>query len=316
MRTLSAAILLATLAALAAPAAAAAADDGVTPRLAVSLAPATVTVGDPITVTASLELPRPGAPASLEVAESGRGEVQRLDEPRLERTPSGDGERLTWTFRVAAFRPGRFELAPPVVRLGADPSLEIPVDSRLRIEVRSVLEGADDTAPAPSAAPRPMPLGAAPWWTLAALAAAVVAAGIALARRPPPAAPPPPVPALPPFVELERALAALGGTGAGAGHASLSRALRRYLGRALAFPALESTTAEIAHRLGRRGAVDPGHVRRIRRLLGECDGVKFARRPADEGELEARRQEALAIAREIEHALVPSAPPGPPGAAP
>jgi hypothetical protein len=89
----------------------------------------------------------------------------------------------------------------------------------------------------------------------------------------------------------------------------VSRALRRYLGRALAFPALESTTAEIARRLRRRGAVDPGVAGRIRRLLGECDGVKFARRATDADELRARRDDALAIARELDVALAPAAPP-------
>lgn len=288
----------------------------VAPRLSVTLEPATVTVGDPITVTASIELPGRGLPASLEVADSPGGEIERLEEPRLERVPAGEGERLTWTFRAAIFRPGRFELPPPVVRLAGDPPLEIALDSPLRVEVRSVLEGTDDAAPAPPARPRALPRGAALWWTLAAFAAALVVAAIVLARRTPPAVGAAVAPALPPFAELERTLAGLEGSDAVAGHAAVSRALRRYLGRALAFPALESTTAEIARRLGHRGAVDPALARRIRRLLGDCDGVKFALRPTDAPALAARRDEALAIARELELALAPAAPPAAPEGAP
>jgi hypothetical protein len=303
MRTALAAF---ALAALAAPAAAGAAPA----RLTVALEPATVTVGDPITVTATVELPRPALPATLEVDDARSGEIRRLDEPRLERAAAGAGERLTWRYRVAAFRPGRFELAPPLVRLAGDPPVELATDSKLRLEVRSVLAGADDAAPAPPVAPRALPRDSAVGWTLAALAAAVAAAALALARRslplPGSAAGLPP---LPPLAELEQALAALDPADVAAGHAAVSRALRRYLGRALAFPALESTTAEIARRLRGRGAVDPGLAGRIRRLLGECDGVKFARRPADAVALAARRDETLAIARELEAALAPAAPP-------
>jgi hypothetical protein len=306
MRSPLAALALAVL--VAAPAGA----DAVPPRLSVTLEPATVTVGDPITVTATIELPRRGLPATLELDDSRRGEIQALDAPRLERTAAGEGERLTWTFRAAVFRPGRFELAPPVVRLAGDPPLEIAFDAPLRVEVRSVLEGAADTAPAPPAPPRALARGAALWWTLAALAAAVVAAALALARQPPPPAGAAVAPALPPLAELERALESIPTADAVAGHAAVSRALRRYLGRALAFPALESTTAEIGRRLRGRGAVDPGLAGRIRRLLGECDGVKFARRPTDAAELAARRDAALAIGRELEAALAPAAPPAAP----
>lgn len=301
MRARLATLLFATLAAPAAGV--------VAPRLGVSLEPSTVTVGDPITVTSTLELPRPGLAATIAIPESPSSDVRALDPPRLDRQPAGTGERLTWTYRVAIFRPGRFELAPPSVQLAGDPPLDLAVDSKLDVEVRSVLAGEEDAAPAPPVPPRPLPRGAAPWWTLAALAAAVVASAIALARRPPPAPAAAPAPALPALVELEQALAALDPTDAVAGHATVSRALRRYLGRALAFPALESTTAEIARRLRRRGAVDPGVAGRIRRLLGECDGVKFARRATDADELRARRDDALAIARELDVALAPAAPP-------
>jgi hypothetical protein len=292
------------LAALAAPAAGAGA-----PRLAATLEPATVTVGDPITVTATMELPGTGLPVTIELADSPPGDVRALDAPRLVRQPAGAGERLTWTFRIAIFRPGRFEIAPPVAHLSGDPPLEVAADSKLEVEVRSVLAGDDDGAPAPAVPPRPLPRGAGPWSTLAALAAAVVAAAIALARRPPPEAAAAAAPRLPPFAELERTLADLDPADAVAGHAAVSRALRRYLGRALSFPALESTTAEIARRLRGRGAVDPALAARIRRLLGDCDGVKFARRTTDASELRARRDDALALARELESALAPAAPP-------
>lgn len=299
---------LAALALVALAVPAARADTG-PPRLAVTLEPATVTVGDPISVTATLELPEAGLPVTLVLADSPAGDIRALAAPRLVRRPAGAGERLTWTFPLAVYRPGRFEIAPPVAHLAGDPPTDVAADSKLEVEVRSVLAGAEDATPAPPVPPRALPRGAAPWWTLAALAAAVVAAAIALARRPPPAPAAAAPPRLPPLAELEQALAGLDPADAVAGHAATSRALRRYLGRALAFPALESTTAEVARRLRGRGAVDPALAGRIRRLLGECDGVKFARRATDADELRARRDDALAIARELEVALAPAAPP-------
>src|SRR6202035_5249416 len=104
----------------------------------------------------------------------------------------------------------------------------------------------------PEAPLRPLPLGSRFWWTAAALAACSAAAGLLLWRRSrrtaeaaaAPLLPPPPAPL----------------------------ALRGYLGRALDFPAAESTTSEINRRLLARRLPAP-LVRRAIELLRGCDLV-------------------------------------------
>jgi hypothetical protein len=113
-------------------------------------------------------------------------------------------------------------------------------------------------------------------------------------------------PALPPLPELAAALAALAGEAPAPGHARLSAALRRYLGRALDFHAVESTTREIERQLAAR-RLDAALVARSARLLRDADQVKFARRDATSGELERRRQEALELAGAVEDHLHPPA---------
>ncbi|MGH9380028.1 MAG: hypothetical protein ACRD2Z_05400, partial [Thermoanaerobaculia bacterium] len=76
-------------------------------------------------------------------------------------------------------------------------------------------------------------------------------------------------------------------------HAGLSWAMRRFLGRSVGFPALESTTREVRRRLA--GFHLPTEtVRAAGELLTECDGVKFARRAP-----RAARRQLLAAARDL-----------------
>lgn len=304
--------LLAALALLSYSPALAAAALPAPPRFEVGLDRDSITVGDPVTVTARLLAPgAPLADAPVTLANVGDswGRAAVLEPPRLERVGAPGARQLVWTFRITAFAPGRIDLPPLEARFDLDPPRSERAAEPLALEVRSVLaaEG-DDLKPAPPAPPRPLPLPAAFWAAAAALALALAAAALALARRRAAAATAA-MPAPPPLAELEAALATLAGEEMVAGHRRLSSALRRYLGRRLAFPALEWTTTEIARRLGASG-LDPALPLRVRRLLAACDGVKFARRPAAPAELEARRDEAGALARELESALAPPAPPG------
>jgi hypothetical protein len=178
------------------------------------------------------------------------------------------------------------------------------------LEVRSVLPpDGDEIGPMPAAAPRPLPGGAAFFVTAGLLAAAIGAAALALARRAADATSAA-APRLAPRQELAAALAAVATDEPVAGHAALSRAVRRYFARTFEFPALESTTAQIGRRLTRAPGARPAPdlARAAVRLLGECDGVKFARRPTDAAALAARRDAALDLADAIEAGLAPVAP--------
>jgi len=278
--------------------------------LTVELAPTAITVGDPVAVTATLRLPPgevPGAAATLEGLTEDWGEATLLAPPALD--PPAGGGPLVWRFTLTAFRPGRIELPPLGVRLAGDPPRRVAGGGAV-LEVRSVLPpDGDEIGPMPAAAPRPLPGGAAFLVTAGLLAAAIGAAALALARRAA-GAPGSDAPRLAPRPELTAALAALADADPVGGHAALSRALRRYLARTFDFPALESTTAQIGRRLTRvpGAAPDPDLVRATVRLLGECDGVKFARRPTDAGALAARSAAAVELADAIESGLAPPEP--------
>lgn len=279
--------------------------------LALELTPASITVGDPVMATATLRLPpgeSPGAAATLEGLAQGWGEATLLTPPVLD--PRADAAApLVWRFTLTAFRPGRLELPPLIVRLGGDPPRRV-AGGGASLEVRSVLPpDGDEIGPMPAAAPRPLPGGAAFFVTAGLLTAAIGAAALALARRAADATSAA-APRLAPRQELAAALAAVATDEPVAGHAALSRAVRRYFARTFEFPALESTTAQIGRRLTRAPGARPAPdlARAAVRLLGECDGVKFARRPTDAAALAARREAALDLADAIEAGLAPVAP--------
>ncbi len=111
---------------------------------------------------------------------------------------------------------------------------------------------AAQATPMPPEPPRPLPRPSAALWTIGALALAIAAAAWFARRAGAGVAASSSTPALAPFPELEAALSALAGEAPAPGHARLSAALRRYLGRALGFPAVESTTREIERQLAAR----------------------------------------------------------------
>lgn len=275
------------------------------PVFEVALDETSITVGDPVTVTARLRLDASEARVQAEIVgvASTWGEAEVLEAPRPRPELGEEGERV-WTLRVTAFRPGRIELPPLEVRVGSDPPRTL-VATPVALEVVSVLPAAEqaDVRPEPPAPARSLPFPAPLGWTLAALATALVATAVVLARRSRPGAAAVPAPA--PLDELERALGALAVAEPAPGHVALSASLRRYLGRRLGFPALESTTTEVARRLAGRG-LEADLARRARRLLVECDAVKFAHRPTDGAELAQRIERGIALAREVESGLAPA----------
>jgi hypothetical protein len=267
----------------------------------VTLAPNGVTVGDHATATLTVRARAADLAADPLFPVWGKawGEAEIVAKGEPVKTAGPDGTAV-WEQRLVlrAFRPGSVPL-PPVgvdipLRAG---TLRAQTPGGLALAVRSVIpQGEKEPKPKPPAALRSLPFGARFWWT-AGLLGALCLAGLWLLRRWRGAAAPAEAarPALPPFEELAAELDRLAAEPSMLTlHTRLSLALRRYLGRRLPFPAVESTTAEIQRQLLSRRA--PGApTRQTVELLRACDLVKFARQEVDE----ARARERVAAARRL-----------------
>jgi hypothetical protein len=191
------------------------------------------------------------------------------------------------------------------------------------VEIRSVLPpGTGTPKPKPEEPPRPLPIGERFWWTLA-VGGLLLAGAIALyaRRRAAEEAAGEGVPRLAPLPELLAELDRLESEeSALKAHTRLSHALRRYLGRALGFAALERTTTEIHRQLtGIAGHFEargidglstvrrlpPPLVRRTAELLRACDLVKFARQEVGRERTAERLAQARAVAEEVEREIHP-----------
>jgi hypothetical protein len=230
--------------------------------------------------------------------------------------------RVLYRQRVVlqAFRPGELALPPVEVAVPlAGGTRRIATRGDLALAIESVLPAAaGDTGeageeaippPQPPSPPRALPLGAAFWWTVG-IGTALIAALLLpmLLRRRRDAAAARGHARLEPLPELAAALAAArAADSADHGHALVSLALRRYLGRRLSFPAAESTTSEVQRQLRARHLPD-GLPRRAVALLAACDLVKFARRPAARREVDRWAGEAEGIAAGVEAHLAPPEP--------
>jgi hypothetical protein len=301
------------LAAALAPAAAAA-------TLEVTLAPETITVGDRVeallVLTAGEE--ELAGEARFPVWDERWGaaeilEVGPVESSEASRSAVGRRVALRQRLVLTAFRPGELELPPQRVALpGPDGTAELWTPAGLVLRVGSVLPAGAETAalePRAPAPPRPLPLGRAFWLTLAA-GSLLAAAAVALAARRRAASAAAPERRLGPAEELARALERAERAGAPEeAHVLVSLALRRYLGRAFGFPAVESTTAEVRRELRGRRAPAPVAAR-TDELLRACDRVKFAREPVERSTLEARIAAAREIAERLEAHLAPAPAPG------
>lgn len=288
------------------------------PRLRVELAPGPHTVGDRIPVT--LEIVGPARRLAGEPVfpawEATWGEAEVLStEPPAPAPPGTDGEggeepaaaggvrRWRQSLVLTAFRTGEVRLPPVTVRVpGPDGESELTTAPDLALDVESVLpaEAGEEAELEPPAPPQPLPWGRRFWITATLLALACAAAIAWAVRRRAGGLGSATAPALPPLDELRRALSAARGESAPrAGCTVVSLALRRYLGRALSFPAAESSTSEIRRRLAVR-SLPPAATRRALAILAECDLVKFARRPLGGDEMAALADAALAAGVEID----------------
>jgi hypothetical protein len=286
------------------------------PRLTVAFSPpAALTVGDRVEATLDLTVRTAdltGEPRFPSWQESwGEAEIVEKGAPEKVREEGGVAtyrQRLV----LAAFRPGKVALPPMAVALpGARGTAQARTPADLALEIGSVLPANEkNPQPKPPAALRPLPLGDRFWWTLATLSAVCLGLLFLLWRRSrATAAEAPAAPPLPPYDELLRELDRLRAEPSTLmAHTRLSLALRHYMGRALSFPAAESTTSEIQRLLVSR-RVPGAPARRVVELLRACDLVKFARQDAGAERTRERIAAARDLAGELERYVQPPAPP-------
>ncbi len=254
---------------------------------------------------------------------AGTGSDRNSRSHRNAATGGDPEDRRAWrqSLVLAAFRPGSVPLPPReiLVPTAEGRSLRLTTPPDLALEVLSVLpetgEGGAGDGGDEAPVPEPMeaksmvalPVGAAFWWTAAAFTLALLAAGLLYHRRRAAEATGGATRSeMPPAAELHRALAdARQADSPQQGLAGVSRALRRYLGRRLAFPAVESTTTEVRRHL-RRAATPPGMAARCGEILAACDLVKFARRPAVHGDVRRWAEAAAEVADGLEDHLRPA----------
>lgn len=278
------------------------------PSLELELEPKSATVGDRIGVQLTLRLD-PGDRRTPSFPEPGSswGELAVIAASPPQRVEAPSGVVWRGTVVVAAFRTGPIRLPPLEVSLGGagETPLQLASAGPVELEIRSVLPPEGEVEPMGAEPPRALPVSPAFAWTAGVLALAAVAAIVAARRKRTVLAATTPVRA--PWPELAAALDDISAAEPAAGHAALSVALRRYLGRRLDLRALEATTTELAQRLLDK-AVDSDLVRASRRLLRELDQVKFARRPTSSEELTRRVSEARELAGTLERTLQPQPP--------
>jgi hypothetical protein len=278
----------------------------------VSLAPNGITVGDPaqavLSVTARAD-DLAGAPRFPLWGQTwGEAEIVVKGEP----VKVGEREGITtWQQRLVlrAFRPGSVPLTPMAIEIPLKTgTVRAQTPAGLALALRSVIPpGEKNPIPKPPAAMRPLPLGSRFWWTLGIMAAlCLIGFWLVLRKRRTMTAGAAQAPVLPPFEELAVELDRLAAEPSMLMlHTRLSLALRRYLGRRLPFPAVESTTAEVQRQLlSRRVPV----ARQTVELLRACDLVKFARQEVDEPWSRARVAAARGLAQELESHLAPREP--------
>ena len=286
------------------------------PTLEVTLPAQPPTVGDRVELVLSLRVPAGEALAGeprFPVWQRGWGEAEIVESSPPQEVGAG-----LWRQRVLvrAFRPGRVPLPAVEVALPyRDRTVQARTPGGLALEVRSVLpplkEGQKPPAPKPAAPPKRLPVGDLFVWVAVGLASACFLLGLLLFRpRKTVAGEAPAAAPLPAFEELLGELNRLAGDPAAPAiqtHTRISQALRRYFGRSLSFPAMESTTTEIQRRLlGRR--IPSTLVRRTVELLRACDLVKFARQEVAPERVQERIETARDLAREYERQIHPPLP--------
>lgn len=272
------------------------------PRMTTKVDTALAFVGDPVTLTATVEHPSSSEvrwphPDSLDVSPF---EVLGSSQTSGER----DGLRVSeLSLTVAAYELGELDL-PGVTAVVVSPGgvRDTLLGDGFLIEVASV--GADEGGDirdirGPMYLPRAWWSGAvwivagvllaaaALWWRVRGAKRTVGETNFRRPERPPEEIA---------LRELER-IADSGLLRRGMAkryHIELSDALRRYVNARFGIDALEMTTRELAHEL-EGGERDPDWVQGLARVLARCDLVKFAKDRPDPG----RSSETMAMGKEL-----------------
>lgn len=277
------------------------------PVVEVALSSDDLTVGDRTEATLTLALPSGAALAGdprFPAWGKTWGDAEVVEAGAVVKEAAPDGRTLyRQKVVLAAFAPGKIPLPQVEVAVPYEDRTEkASTPPGLALGVRSVLPAAQEgqePEPKPADPPRPLPVGSAFWWTLAAAALVLAALAWLVWRRKGAAAAAADLPQLPPLPELLAALDRLSGSAPVALHTGLSLALRRYLGRLLAFSAVESTTGEIRRQLAARRV--PGRLAQTSlELLSSCDLVKFAKKQESAEKGRERLEAAHRLASELD----------------
>ncbi len=274
--------------------------------LEVEVTPTTATVGDRLVATLNLTVSKPlaGRPR-FPVWEENWGDAEILGVGDPEQIADGVWRQAV---TVAIFETGLATLPKPAVEVPTvDATATVVAEDPFVIDVQSVLpEGEEEPKPQPPAPPRELPIGERFWWTTGVLGLACAVLGFLVFRAASQVARTLATLSLTPIEALERALGELRGETDGERIVTgLSLEFRRYLGRAIGFPAAEGTTTEIQREL--RGQEVPTELLRPTvGLLREADQVKFARASIDAARAAARLDEIERLAHEVEEWLHPA----------
>lgn len=298
--------ILAVMAALTLPIGMARAQQPISIKAGVTVAPDTVRIGDPFRVTVGVRAPK-GATIDFPRATDSTSTVQSLDPVNVRTTADTTALEQYADYRVAAWNVGSqpIKLEDVIVHLG-NVERRVPLGGHT-VYVASVL-------PADSAKRVPKPprdifeSHAYPWWWWA-LAAAVVALGLLLwwwwrRRRRTPAAlvnVNPYERAVAEFARIDR-LGLIEAGERGRYVALMVEVVRDYLAARYALAPLSLTTTELLRTVQGHHLIP---VDQLAHLLGEADLVKFARRPVSGDRARDLGREARAIVREEHDASMP-----------
>ena len=273
----------------------------------VTLAPATATVGDRLTLTITVE-------HSADVSMTGPGfgaDFGGLDlvriAPPVDAAAASGRVRTTLVYTLAAFRTGSFTVPPlALAYTTADGRAGTVATGPAAVTVRSVLaEGDADLRPLKpqldidTGAPSPVAPALFVAVFVALTAAGYVLYGRIAATRPPPLATEVPAPAPAADADARDALDALASSGLAAGdpveyYARIAATVRAYLSARFDFAAYAMTRSELERGAAHAG-IDRWPARLTANLLEQCDAVQFAGfLPAPE-----RREADLTAAYEI-----------------
>ena len=289
------AVLLAALAAAAFPPAPANAQGRTPVRVETLVAPDTLRLGETVTLTWRLWLPK-GSTAAFPARPADDSLHHWTAWTPRTRALKGESREHRLSGRFQTFALGTVDVPGPPVRFTIPG--EAPRDGAFPMTRFTVVPALPDDGPEPTLADI-HGLVAPPWW--ATLPWRWIAAGAAalaliawlvfrLTRRKktaPAAAGDSVVPLDAPDVEARRRLAelvarALPEAGRTYEHGSeLADVLRRFVERRFGSPLPGYTTGELAAHLAGRGDVAPPDVAALRDILDACDLTKFARRPYD-----------------------------------